>query len=217
VKWAVQPRTRSGAPSRLLAAGPAGLLSIAVLVAACSTGPVSQATSLATAPASAPAGASEPAASGPSVEPDATPTEPPATPTPPPPTDVPPKPGDPTFTLVSQVPSTTGTVTETYRITWTEPDGVATRFLVYGVTECLRYAEANDGTPCVVKGMKIPRTSLVLIGQAPGDARELEVTWETGVVGPGPYWSILMRATNDLGDSIFTIVHTQDVCFGCTY
>jgi hypothetical protein len=206
-------RTRNRSSGR--AAGTAVFAAILVLLAACSSGPVSQATSLASEPAAATASAA--ASPEASAEPVPSATEPPATPTPKPPTDVPPKPGNPTFTLVSQEPNANGTITETYRITWTEPQGVATRFLVYGVTECLRYAKANDGTPCVARGMKIPRTSLVLIGQAPGDARELEISWETGELGPGPYWSVLMRATNDIGDSIFTIVQTENVCFECVY
>jgi hypothetical protein len=43
------------------------------------------------------------------------------------------------------------------------------------------------------------------------------VSWEQGEAGPGPYQSILIRATNSFGDSIFTIVHTEDVCYQCTY
>jgi len=128
---------------------------------------------------------------------------------------VPPKPGDPTFTLVSETPNASGTTTERYEITWTEPDGVASAFLVYGLTECLRYAKENDGTPCVVRGMRISRDTLVLLGQVPGDARSMTVSWETSGEGPGPYASILIRATNSIGDSIFTIVHSETVCFEC--
>ena len=104
-----------------------------------------------------------------------------------------------------------------HAITWTEPDGAASGFLVYGVTECLRYAKKNHGKPCLVRGMQIPRTTLKLLGRAPGDARSMTVSWETGGAGPELYQSILIRATNSFGDSIFTIVHTEDVCYQCTY
>ena len=104
-----------------------------------------------------------------------------------------------------------------YEVTWTSPDGAASEFLVYGVTKCLREAKKNDGKPCLVRGMPIPRATLKLLGRAPGDARAMTVSWEQGEAGPGPYWSILMRASNSVGDSIFTIVHTEDVCYQCTY
>jgi len=65
--------------------------------------------------------------------------------------------------------------------------------------------------------MKIAKSTLDLIGRAPGDARKMTVTWDQNEVGPSLYWSILLRATNSFGDSIFTIVHSEDVCYGCTY
>jgi hypothetical protein len=210
------------------------LRAIALLVAAavlggCSAGPVSQATTL---PASETAGAgtspfasaAEPSTSGADVS---TPPEGPASPSaatsplesssaPPAPTGIPPKPGNPTWTLTKETP-TTGGITVEHEVTWTEPEGVASEFLVYGVTKCLRYAKKNDGTPCLVRGMQIPRTSLKLLGRAPGDARSMTVSWEIGGAGPEVYQSILIRATNSFGDSIFTIVHTEDVCYQCTY
>ena len=140
------------------------------------------------------------------------PTEPAATPT-----DVPPKPGNPTFARVKETPKAGGGSTVEYEITWTSPAGLASQFLAYGVTECLRYSKKYDDKPCLVKGMKIPRASLALIGRAPGDARKMTVTWDLGEAGPGPYASILIRATNSFGDSIFTIVQTENVCYQCTY
>ena len=135
---------------------------------------------------------------------------------PPAPTGVPPKPGSPSWTLVGETPSTDGLTVE-HRITWSSPDGAASEFLVYGVTKCMRYARKYDGKPCLVRGMPIPRTTLKLLGRAPADARSMTVSWEQGEAGPAPYQSIVMRATNSLGDSIFTIVHSEDVCYGCTY
>lgn len=85
------------------------------------------------------------------------------------------------------------------------------------MTVCLRDGKQFDGKPCVARGMKIPRAPLVLIGRAPADVRSIRVAWDLGEIGPGPYWSILMRATNSFGDSIFTIVQTENVCYQCTY
>jgi hypothetical protein len=129
----------------------------------------------------------------------------------------PPKPADPTFALVRRTPHDDGTVTAEYRITWTAPAGYATQFFAYGLGECLRYAKKYDEKPCVVRGMPIPRAKLKLIGTAPGDARELTVSWELGEIEVPPYAAVLLRATNDYGDSIFTIVHSENVCFQCVY
>ena len=183
------------------------------ILAGCSAGPVSQAT---TVPNDGPSAA----ASLPTAEPSAAET-PSVTPAPtkpaPTPTDVPPKPGKPTFTLVSDTPRAGGGSTVEYEITWTSPTGLASEFLVYGVTVCLRDGKEFQDKPCVARGMKIPRASLELIGRAPGDARSIRVRWDRDEMGPGPYWSILMRATNSFGNSIFTIVQTENVCYQCAY
>jgi hypothetical protein len=129
----------------------------------------------------------------------------------------PPKPGNPTFELVDRTPNADGTSRETYRITWTAPAGAATEFLVYGLAECLRYSQQYHRKPCVVRGMRIARDDLVLLATAPGDARETTVSWDVGEVDIPPWAAILMRAVNEAGDSIFTIVHSEIVCFQCTY
>ena len=200
------------------------LLVAAGLVAGCSAGPVSLATTVPDAGGASdasPSQAAEPSAGdteAPALtEPPApteapAPTEPAATPT-----DVPPKPGDPTFTLAKQTPKAGGGSTVEYEITWTSPAGLASEFLAYGVTTCLRDSKKYHAKPCLVKGMKIPRSSLALIGRAPGDARKMTLTWDLGEAGPGPYASILLRASNSFGDSIFTIVQTENVCYQCTY
>lgn len=183
------------------------------LFAGCSAGSVSQAGTI---PSDDPTAAP----SLPSVEPSVAVT-PSLTPAPtkpaPTPTDVPPKPGNPTFTLVSDSPRAEGGSTVEYEITWTSPAGLASEFLVYGVTVCLRDGKEFQDKPCVARGMKIPRAALELIGSAPGDARSIRVSWDRDEMGPGPYWSILMRATNSFGNSIFTIVQTENVCYQCTY
>ena len=109
-----------------------------------------------------------------------------------------------------------GTFTDTFEITWTEPDGVADSFLVYGLPDCLRDQKKFDGKPCVVKGMKIPADKLTLLGVAPGDQRSMTIAWDVGEVTQPPYSTVLIRAKNAKGPSIFTIVHSDDVCFGCT-
>jgi hypothetical protein len=196
------------------------VLVAAGLVAGCSAGPVSQATTVPGTGGSTPVDASPSQAAEPSAVATDTlaPTEPPApTELAATPTDVPPKPGDPTFTLVKETPKAGGGSTVEYEITWTSPAGFASEFLAYGVTTCLRDSKKYNDKPCLVKGMKIPRSSLALIGRAPGDARKMTVTWDLGEAGPGPYASILIRASNSFGDSIFTIVQTEDVCYQCTY
>ncbi len=140
----------------------------------------------------------------------------PATPSPTP--GPPPQPGDPTWTYIGGVVGDSSTVLETYRATWTEPEGAATQFLFYGVTTCLRYTAANDGTPCVVKGMKIPSKSLVLLKKVKGTARSADVQWTRDAgAGPEPYWTVLVRAINAAGKSKFTIMWSADVCWECAY
>jgi len=191
----------------------------ACLLAACSAEPVSQATSLPSSPA--PSGSTPSGGPGGSAAPSPEAPSPPAPPSSSPVVTItvaPPKPGNPTFKLVKETPDpATGATTEEYRITWTSPRGAASSFLVYGVTECLRNAKKYDGKPCVVRGMKIAKEKLVLLTQVPGDARSATVTWQGGEAGPPPYAAILVRATNPYGDSIFTIVHSETVCFGCVY
>ena len=111
-----------------------------------------------------------------------------------------------------------GTFADTFKITWTEPDGVADSFLVYGLPDCLRDQKKFDGKPCVVKGMKIPADKLTLLGVAPGDQRSHDDrVGRAARSRRPPYSTVLIRAKNAKGPSIFTIVHSDDVCFGCTY
>lgn len=181
----------------------------AVLVAGCSSAPVSQVRTTAI-PSTAPAPASEgpatarPVVTDPPVE-TATP-EPAATP------GIPPKPGKVTIKKVAETATR-----RTSRLTWTSPDGAATEFRVYGVTECLRTSPKNQGKPCVVKGMRIPKDTLKVLATVPGNQRTVDVSWKVPQIGPGPYYAILIRASNPAGDSIFTIAWSDKVCAGCTY
>jgi hypothetical protein len=197
-------------------AGAVAALLLAVALAGCGSSQPSSAAedvSATTAPSTAPASV-EPSASAepPSEEaPSTTPTAVAAR-------KVPPKPGNPTFKRIDTKPAAAkGMFTETYRITWTEPDGVADSFLVYGMADCLRYSKQHDGEPCVVRGMPIDADTLTLLGVAPGDKRSMEVSWDVGEVDVPPYWTILIRAANSKGNSIFTIVKSYDVCFKCVY
>ena len=130
----------------------------------------------------------------------------------------PPKPGNPTFKRVDRKPGNEpGVTTETYRITWTEPKGAADSFLVYGMTDCPRYSKKNHDTPCVVRGMPIDVSKLTQLSAVPGDKRSTTVSWDVGEIAVPPYSAILIRAANDAGNSIFTIVKSYDVCFKCVY
>jgi len=203
----------------------AALLLAAILIGGCSTSPVSEVTASGTPAAQAtvvpstaaetPTAATPTPTSGASGEPSAPPV---ATPTPSPANAAPPKPADVTWTLVEQIPvKATGRTLERNRITWSSPDGVATGFIAYGVTSCLRNAKQFDNKPCVVKGMRIPKDQLVKLGTADGRARTMDISWELNEIGPGPYAAVLLRAVNAVGNSIFTIAWSENVCWKCVY
>lgn len=197
----------------------AGLLAALLVLAAC--GSAAPSSDLRTAPpdvaseapaSEAPASA-EPASAPPTDAPPPTATaKPPKTPPPGPPD----RPAKVTWKQVGSTQIGTGTRV-TYRLTWQAPAGVATEFRVYGVTSCLRESKKYDNSPCVVKGMKIPRSTLKLLATVPGDLRTVDVSWKLGESGPPPYFAVLLRASNKAGDSIFAIAHSEDVCWGCTY
>ena len=190
------------------------MLALALVLGACSAQPVSEVTDVPQPPTSdAPASAQAESAAPPSEPTPSDATA--ATPTPAPANAPPGKPTGTTFAIVSEQPGDNGGTKETHRITWQAPEGEATAFLVYGVKDCLRASKAHNGTPCVVKGMKIPRSSLVQIAEAGGGDRSIDVDWVVPASGRQPYAAILLRATNAAGDSIFTIVHSEDVCWRC--
>jgi hypothetical protein len=197
-------------------AGTVAVLLLAVSVAGCGSSQPSSAVEVAATPASSTAVASvEPPASGPPASGPAASSEP-ASPTAA--AKPPPKPANTTFKHVDTKPGPKKfTFTETYKITWTEPKGVADSFLVYGMTDCPRFSKKNQGTPCVVRGMPIDVDKLTQLSVVPGDKRSTTVSWDIGEVDVPPYSAILMRAVNDAGNSIFTIVKSYDVCYQCTY
>ena len=206
-------QTRAAA-MRLLA-----LLLASALVAACSGGPQSQATE-SEGPSAGPASAvpsEDPASAEPASAPPSVAVVTPAPTAQPTPLAVPPKPAKVTWKQIGSKALPGGETRESYRLTWAAQEGVATTFTVYGVTRCLREARKYEGKPCVVKGMRIPKNALKLIAQVPGSARTVDIAWKVGEIGPGPYSAVLIRASNDAGDSIFTIAWSAEVCTTCTY
>ena len=199
---------------RILGVQLAVLALAAAVAAACGGPPVSQATSsVGPAASPAPSASAEP---GPSDAPSPSdgPTEAPPTSGP---AGIPDKPADVTFEEVDRENVGQGNQKVTFRITWSAPEGVATEFTVVGVNECLRYQERFDGKPCLVRGMRIPKSAQKEIKSVDGDKRSAQISWREGEIGPPPYASVLIRASNDAGDSIFTIVWSDNVCYACVY
>jgi hypothetical protein len=67
----------------------------------------------------------------------------------------------------------------------------------------------------VIKGMRIPKSTLVQLAEAPGTDRSIDIDWTVPKSGKNPYAAILIRARNAAGDSIFTIAFSDSVCWGC--
>ena len=69
----------------------------------------------------------------------------------------PPKPTNTTYAQVKETTNAAQTqITEEYRATWDEPAGSATKFTIYGVTECLRESAENDEHPVRRRGHAHP-------------------------------------------------------------
>jgi len=130
---------------------------------------------------------------------------------------VPPVPARTSFKHLKEVIAADGyTTTEYYRATWSEPTGAATKFDVYGVTDCLRSSQANDNTPCVIPGTKLPGSTLKRIGTVAGTARTMDVTWTLhDDVGLGPYQAVVIIARNSHGSSDPAVLWSAVVCFDC--
>lgn len=176
-------------------------LSSVILLSGCagtgaSTGP--------TPTASPPASPSVPSSS---VEPSSSPS---------PTGSVVPSPTQTTFRFVKESPASNGASTEQYRATWTEPSGAATKFLVYGVIDCLRSSQANDSTPCVTGTTPIPAAKLTLFSTVPGAGRSLDVSWTLeGEAGPAPYQAVVIVAVNGTARSSPAVLWSALVCYDC--
>jgi hypothetical protein len=155
-----------------------------------------------------------PASSGPSPVASTTGGQPPS---PSPTVGAPPEPTSTKFVLTKETVAKDGyTTTEHYRATWSEPAGAATKFDVYGVTDCLRSSQANDNMPCVVAGTPLPASKLKLIGSAAASKRTLDVSWVlNSEAGPGPYQAVVLFARNSHGSSSPAVLWSALVCFGC--
>lgn len=116
----------------------------------------------------------------------------------------PPKPTDTSYTLVSQIGSE-GNYDWTYRLTWSEPAGVATGFHIYLVFGC--YA-TEAGQPCIRKGLHIPDRDRSLVGTVDGSSRSFTVLFSTNFEGGGPT-GVLVAAFNMQGESKAAIAHTE--------
>lgn len=135
----------------------------------------------------------------------------------------PPKPVT-TYDQVSYKPTSDGGSIEVDKITWTEPEGYATEFRLYGVSGCPNEtSSATDGQACLLEHTKLPPASLGLIKTVKGNVRSIVLTNTTppDACGPslwcGPYDSLVLGAYNEFGQSVFAIVVSRGTCFGCTY
>jgi hypothetical protein len=135
---------------------------------------------------------------------------------------VPPRPVT-TYRQVSLKQRPDGSAVEVDRITWTEPDGYATGFRLYGVTGCPNESEATNGQPCLVEHTPLPASRLKLIKTVGGTTRSilLRNVIPPDACGPslwcGDFGALVLGAYNKYGQSIFAIPLSTEVCFGCTY
>ena len=127
-----------------------------------------------------------------------------------------------------------GTCTTT--LTWKKVPTEGTQIEVYGVTGCLSQTKrAGDGS-CLVVGTVVPTSTRKLIAQAP--ASKGTVSWtgpawldniDVATTGPRSeaigvdrhgddiYFAIIVRASNEVGDSKFVIADVGTWCYdtGC--
>jgi hypothetical protein len=105
-------------------------------------------------------------------------------------------------------------IIHTYRVQWSAPAGYADQFLVYETDECPRPStEKNAGKACFVPGTLVDASKLKLLAKAPADARSVtvRVIEEVSDCGSWRWGSILLRARNAYGASIFAIVDSATV------
>ncbi len=98
-----------------------------------------------------------------------------------------------------------------HRVRWSSPAGYADEFLVYETFECPRPStKENSGKPCFVAGTPVDTSMLQLRATVAGEARSVKVRlWEGECIeGHG---TILLRARNTYGKSVFAIVEAAHV------
>ena len=96
-------------------------------------------------------------------------------------------------------------------VRWSAPAGYADEFLVYETWECPRPStRQNSGKPCFAAGTKVDTSRLELVATAPGDASSVKVRLTEYECGPS-HGTILLRARNSYGQSVFAIVEAAPV------
>jgi hypothetical protein len=123
----------------------------------------------------------------------------------------PPRPTDTDLVQITPPDFEHGDNTGTYRVDWSAPAGYADEFLVYSTWQCPRPStKANAGTPCFVAGTPVDVSLLELLATVPGNARSVQVRVDQTECD-GILASVLLRARNEYGRSIFAIVHAAPV------
>jgi hypothetical protein len=125
----------------------------------------------------------------------------------------PPKPTEVRMTLVKNVG-----FTWVYRVTWSEPDGYASRFRLFYVKGCPNYPKSPTGTPCLAEHTPLGQGVLTPVASAEGTARSLTFRRDdTGacVMQNGLFCdtigAVVLGADNSFGESVLAIVKSAKV------
>jgi hypothetical protein len=98
-----------------------------------------------------------------------------------------------------------------HRVRWSAPAGYADEFLVYETFECPRPStRENSGKPCFVAGTPVDASRLELRAKAAGDASSVKIRLTEYECGPS-HGTILLRARNSYGTSVFAIVEAAPI------
>jgi hypothetical protein len=98
-----------------------------------------------------------------------------------------------------------------HRVRWSAPAGYADEFLVYETFECPRPStRKNSGKPCFVAGTPVDTSRLELRAQVAGDVRSARIRLWEAECGPS-HGTILLRARNAFGQSVFAIVEAAPI------
>ena len=137
---------------------------------------------------------------------------------------VPPRPTGVTLRTVKVTHFAGGGGRATFRISWHEPAGAATRFRVIGLLSCVNELARTNGKPCVVAHMHLRARDLRVIATYGGSVRAATITVRlfgeittNALWGNSDYFGILLGAYNSHGESILAIAASSKVCWGCTY
>ena len=133
----------------------------------------------------------------------------------------PPKPTNISFVVSQSIG--TDSITNVVRITWTEPEGIATGFRLIGVSACPNESAASNHQPCLVEHTPLSANLLHTIATAGGSARSMVWT-ETEAFGEADgdirgsgFFATVLEAYNRFGGSTLAIVESSEVCWTCTY